>query len=264
MINQRWRQHRSMYRPAGEVINPAFYEVDQLPGDDQAKSFVQDHHYSRSYPAARYRFALYERGILAGVAVFSHPCNDRALTNVFRCQALDAVELGRFVLLDSVPGNGETWFLARCFQLLKREQLIGVVSFSDPLPRRNVAGEVVHPGHVGTIYQAFSARYLGRSKARTLRLLPDGSVLSDRAIQKIRRQERGWRYAAALLEKFGATTLDGDPVVWLSGWLPRITRAARHPGNHRYAWPLQATTAKTMPASLPYPKQMPALLEAAL
>src|SRR5262249_12647783 len=146
----------------------------------------QTHHYSASYPAARWRFGLYRRGELAGVAVFSHPCNDRALTNIFDCRALDAVELGRFVLLDSVPGNGETWFLSRCFRLLRPEGLIGVLSFSDPMPRRTSAGEIVHKGHIGTIYQAFSAHYLGRSKSRTLRLLPDGSVLSDRTIQKVR------------------------------------------------------------------------------
>ena len=37
-----------------------------------------------------------------------------------------------------------------------------------------------------------------------MRLLPDGTVLNDRAIQKIRAGEQGWQYASALLEKFGA------------------------------------------------------------
>src|SRR5260370_22077353 len=161
-MNQRWWKHRTSYRPAGEVINPSLYDVQVLTRDSSAKAFVEEHHYSRSYPAARFRFGLYERGVLGGVAVFSHPCNDRALTNVFRCPAPEAVELGRFVLVDSVPGNGETWFLSRCFQLLRREGLAGVISFSDPLPRRGIGGELVHPGHVGTVYQHFNARYIGR------------------------------------------------------------------------------------------------------
>lgn len=109
--------------------------------------------------------------------------------------ALEAVELGRFVLLDSVPGNGETWFLGRCFEQLRTHGLFGVVSFSDPTPRTSSSGDRVFPGHVGTIYQAHNAAYLGRGTARTLRLLPDGSVFSARTAQKIRSQERGWQHA---------------------------------------------------------------------
>src|SRR5262249_25959639 len=77
------------------------------------------------YPAARWRFGLFRRGVLQGVAVFSHPCNDRALTSVFPGRATDSVELGRFVLLDEVPGNGETWMLGRCFRLLRHAGLAG-------------------------------------------------------------------------------------------------------------------------------------------
>jgi hypothetical protein len=132
------------------------------------------------------------------------------LTNVFHCSAIDAVELGRFVRLDNVPANGETWFLARCFEQLKREDLVGVVSFSDPVPRRTREGTIVHPGHIGTIYRAFNGCYLGLGVRRTLLLLPDGSVLNVRTVQKIRRMERGWKYAAALLERFGADAISGD------------------------------------------------------
>ena len=32
-----------------------------------------------------------------------------------------AVELGRFVFLDQVGFNGESWLLARCFELLRRD-----------------------------------------------------------------------------------------------------------------------------------------------
>ena len=78
------------------------------------------HHYSLSYPSARVRFGLFTRGCLVGVAVFSHPCNDRVLTSVFPLSPLESVELGRFVLLDSVPANGESWFLARTFECLAR------------------------------------------------------------------------------------------------------------------------------------------------
>jgi hypothetical protein len=53
-----------------------------------------------------------------------------------------------------VPGNGESWFIARCFERLRREGFVGVVAHSDPLRRTRADGTVVCPGHVGTIYQA--------------------------------------------------------------------------------------------------------------
>jgi hypothetical protein len=257
-FNQRWRERRSSYRPAAEPICASEYDVAEIADDTTARVFVTTHHYSQTYPAARFRFGLYRRSELMGVAVFSHPCSDAVLTNVFQLPALTAIELGRFVLLDSVGGNGETWFLARCFALLRTKGIRGVVSFSDPLQRRTVAGELVHMGHVGTIYQAHNGVYLGRGTARTLRLLPDGRVFSDRAAQKIRQGERGWRYAAAQLEAFGASPVPIDDAEarahWLTSTVSALTTKLRHRGNHKYAWPLDSAIRREMPASLPYPK----------
>lgn len=255
-MNQRWREGRTSYRPAGETINPLRYEVGELTGDADAKAFVVGHHYSGTFPAARSRWGLFRGGRLVGVAVFSHPCNDAVLTSVFGGAAVESMELGRFVLLDDVEGNGETWFLARCFEQLRRRELRGVVSFSDPIARTTVDGVRVFPGHIGTIYQAHNARYLGRGTARSLRLLPDGQVLSDRALQKIRSGERGWRYAAAHLERAGAATAPDDPARrahWLQGALKTATRTLRHPGNHKYAWSLQRRH-RIVLAGHPYPK----------
>jgi hypothetical protein len=256
-MNQRWKNRLTCYRPADELIKASEYDVASIAGDNEARHFVETHHYSGSYPAARFRFGLYRSGILAGVAVFSVPCSNSVLTNVFPMPASFSVELGRFVLLDSVPGNGETWFLARVFRELRKEGLVGVVSFSDPLPRRTIEGTIIHRGHVRTIYQAFNGRYLGRSAPRTLHLLPDGSVFSERAIQKIRQAERGWRYATGILERFGAAPIGGDPGQWLAHWLPLLTRAVRHPGNHKYGWPLSPAACKLMPPTAPYPKICP-------
>ena len=256
-MNQRWRYGRTLYRLPDEVINTSEYDVAAIARDSDAKTFVTTHHYSRSYPAARYRFGLYHKGILAGVAVFSVPCNDKALTNVFPLPAVLSVEVGRFVLLDCVPGNGESWFLARCFAALRREGLAGIISYSDPFPRRSIDGTVVFKGHIGTIYQACNGVYLGRSNARTIHALPDGSILSARTIQKIRAQEHGWKYGTEILQRFGASPLTDNPATWLAYWLPKVTRSFRHPGNHKYAWPLDRSTSRLMPVSLPFPKGDP-------
>lgn len=238
--NQRWRERRDTYRPAGEPIDTSAYEVVASQSDSETRAFIVAHHYSGTLPAARFRYHLHRHGVLVGAAVFSHPTNDLTLTNVFGGKATESVELGRFVLLDDVPGNGETWFLGRCFELLKPEGLRGVLSFSDPLPRRAASGQLITPGHVGTIYQAFNGLYLGRGAARRMRLLKNGQVLSPRALSKIRSKERGWEYAVGQLVAAGAP----EPVSgkqhrlqnWLKKWLPRVSVSVPHHGNHRYAW----------------------------
>lgn len=229
-----------------------------IDSDKVAKAFVVEHHYSGSYPAARERVGLYRGAQLVGVAVFSIPAQPKAL-DVLPGERETCVELGRFVLLDEVAANGESWFLARCFELLRGLGYTGVVSFSDPVPRV-VAGEVLFGGHVGRVYQATNASYLGRSAARTLRLLPDGAVVHPRMLSKIRKRERGHVYAEGVLVEHGAEPLQAgeDPAAWLARWLPRLTAPLRHGGNHRYAWALRARDRRLLPASQPYPKALDA------
>jgi hypothetical protein len=258
-VVQRWFRGRDSYRPAGEPIRTAEYDVAELADDRAAKAFVLENHYCKSFPEARWRFGLFHHGRLVGVAVFSHPVNDRVLTNVFGGAPTDSTELGRFVLLDEVPANAESWMMGRCFRLLRREGRAGVLAFSDPCRRLNRWGVPVFGGHVGTIYQAHNAAYLGRSKARTLRLLPDGVVFSDRAIQKVRGREQGWQYAVAQLVRHGADpdadfAEEGARRAWLARWLALLTRPLRHWGNHRYAWTLSSRV--KLPPGLPYPKQV--------
>lgn len=252
-LAQRWRERVPRFRPLGETINPLAYEVAELPTDGPAKAFVCHHHYSGTYPAARVRIGLYRRGQLEGVAIFSHPCRDEVLTSVFPGVATDSVELGRFVLLDSVPSNGETWLLARAFELLRRRGLRGVVSFADPLPRRTADGRLTTPGHIGVIYQAHNGVYLGQARPRTLHLLPDGSTFSARAAAKIRQRERGWRYAVEQLIAAGAPEPSSkDLSRWLRAAMGAL-RTVRHPGNHKYAWGLRR--AVSLAPGLPYPRR---------
>lgn len=252
--NQRWLFREDRYRPPTETIRTSDYEVAPIE-EATAKLFVQTHHYSASYPAAKFRFGLHRHDQLVGVAVFSIPMQWAVLKPLPGPPEL-STELGRFVLLDEVPGNGETWFLGRCFAGLREKKQRGVVSFSDPTPRTTLAGRQIFAGHVGTIYQAMNAVHLGRSKARTLRVLPNGCILNDRTISKIRGAERGRGYASKILEAHGADLLGGgDPVAWLQRWIPLLTKPLRHPGNWKYAWTLNRRDHRALPASLPYPKR---------
>lgn len=250
---QRWRARRGSYRPAGEIIRTADYDVAPIPGDKVAKAFVVEHHYSGSYPAARERIGLYRGGELVGVAVFSVPVRGAVLDHL-PCPREAAVELGRLVLLDDVPANGETWFIARAFELLQAQGYEGVISHADPVPRHDAAGRLVFPGHIGTIYQASNAVFAGLATARTLRVLPDGSVFSERSISKIRARERGWGYAVDQLLRAGAPAPGPDLSSWLPSALEVATTRLKHSGNLRYLFGLTKAVRKRLPKGMPYPK----------
>jgi hypothetical protein len=235
--------------------------VVPIAGDLTAARFVIRHHYSGSYPSARQRYGLYERGDLVGVAVLSVPANTRTLTGTF--PGLDpfaeSLDLGRLVLVDAVPANAESYFLARVWELAARTGLRGVVSFSDPVPRTTAEGRVVMPGHVGTIYQASNARYLGRSAARTVVLLPDGMVFSARAASKARDGGKGSEYAARLLTRWGVPPprTGEDRAAWLRAALARVGRPVRHAGNLRYGFAIgpRRRLVAVSGAGRPYPKR---------
>jgi hypothetical protein len=256
---QRWRDRRDSYRPAGEPIDVTRYGVALLD-EAPARDFVVQHHYSASYPAARCRVGMYRAGgELVGVAVFSVPMNQRAIPKYTGQLANAGVELGRFVLLDDVPANGETWFLARAFDLLRvaKPGVKAVLSYSDPVPRKTLAGDVVTPGHVGTIYQAHNATHVGRSASRTQLLDAAGRVISPRMLSKLRNDEQGAAYAYQSLRDRGA-----PPRLALESgrdYVARVSAAGsfrkeRHPGNLAYAWGLDKRAKRQLPAGLRYPK----------
>jgi len=254
---QRWNTGRSGWskRPA---IDTRLHSVESIPDDKTASDFVARHHYLGSMPAARFRFGLYREGLgLAGVAVFSVPCRDAVVSSVFPGDPRASLDLGRFVLLDCVEANGETWFLGECFRRLRTTGIEGVVAFSDPMPRKDMNGDTVMPGHVGTIYQAFNACYLGRRRSEYLWMLPNGRTLHRRTMSKIRKRDRGWLRGAASLVEFGADEPCGNTSEWLDHWLPRIATRKKHPGNHKYAWAVDRRIRKHLPrgTSHIYPKK---------
>lgn len=243
---QRWNHGRHIYRPSHPdgFFNPRGYDVKSLDDDATPKAYVLQHHYSSSYPSALHRFGLYRDEVLVGVAVYSTPGGgDQVLTCVFPelRPSVESVELGRLVLADDVAGNAETWFLARCHEILTARGVVGIISFSDPVPRRLPSGLLIMPGHVGVIYQALNAIYTGRAWARTVWILPDGTIMNGVALQKIREQKRGHRYAERILTAWGMRPMrdDDDPKKWLAEAKSTCrVRTHRHPGNHQYVWTL--------------------------
>lgn len=264
---QRWNRRRSSWRRTSEGgFDQGLYFVAPI-GEELAREFVLTHHYSGSWPVARLRYGLYDMLALrmVGVAVLGVPMSERVLTGPF--PTLDpyrqSLELSRLVLLDEVPANAESWFATQVFKHAAEAGVRGVVMFSDPMPRRS-GGEVLMPGHVGIIYQACNARYVGRGTPRTLTVLPDHTVLTARAIAKVRSGERGSAGVLARLAALGAPA--GAP---LREQLAVIgARRVRHQGNHKFCIPIgtraQRRAAPVALESIPYPKAADQYVEGAL
>jgi hypothetical protein len=234
---------------------------------------VLHHHYSGSYPVEIAAYGMMEcaanrTAALVGVAVFSVPVQPRAAA-AYGAQDAPFCDLGRFLLLDHVPGNAETWFLRRALAGLARDKTDAegrpayalCLAYSDPVPRVDRRGRFTFAGHYGGIYGASSALYLGRATPRTLWLADDASVISSRALSKLRQDDKGARYAYETLRRHGAPAI--RPGEASAAYVERALREGpfrpvRHRGNHVYAFPGGSTSTRRrvrarVATTLPYP-----------
>jgi hypothetical protein len=261
--DKRWEQRRERWVTPDNPFKPHGYAVDVV-GESLARTFVTAEHYSGSFPAARISIGLWGPGpALAGVAVFSVPMSEAVLQRWLGTDGSEGVELGRFVCGASVRFNGETWFLKRAFAALRREKnLRSVLSCADPLERRTIEGALTKTAHYGTIYKAKGALFAGRTASRWVVLAPDGSIVSERMLSKIRQNECGSRYAIRRLVEYGAEPR--RPMETWSDWVARITRLPpfrriKHPGNYAYVFglddPARDQLAALHDGGLPYPAQ---------
>jgi hypothetical protein len=141
--SQRWRERRALWASDLTIIDTRSYSVDMLD-HKRAQVFIGQHHYLPTYPAAHAAIGLFGRhGRLEGVAVFAVPASPAVITrHTGFADAARGCTLARLVLLDSVPQNGESFFCARAFRLLRqaRPGIEAVISFSDP-----------EAGHIGRV-----------------------------------------------------------------------------------------------------------------
>ena len=216
---QRWtHRHGSWRHPSEDGFNPAHYSVAPVR-EGLARAFVVQHHNDGTFPTSRLCYGLHDRhdrhDQLVGVAVLSIPMRAKVLTLPLPTLApyREFLELGRFVLLNEVPANAESWFLGQTWRLAADAGVRGIVSLSDPMPRHRVLTlhdgreviETITAGRVGVIYQATNGIPAGRSTARTPVFLPrQGDVVPARLMSKFRQQERGCNYAEQYLVKLGA------------------------------------------------------------
>lgn len=247
-VTQRWTEHRSTFLEPTDPFRPHRYAVEEV-ARHQAKAFVVGNHYLGTFATSIVPVGLWEARApqppkLVGVAVFGEPPREGIAKYTGGAYANPSgVELNRFVLLDEVPYHAETWFLARAFRVLadRRPQARVVLSYSDPVPRRALSGQIVMPGHIGTIYQAFNGVFVGRTRKDYLWLDAEGRTIGGRLLSKIRTEEKGEVYAAETLLAAGAPRRrhGESPRAWVERALTEGPfRRVKHAGKYTYLWPM--------------------------
>lgn len=255
--SQRWRDRRGTFVPSASVIDPKDYAVDVISSEKVAAPFLAAHHYIGTLPLRLLSCGLYRNGRgghseLVGVATFSQPVNNASIPlRTGLAGHNQACDLGRLVLVDDVPGNGETWFVSRAFKLLRAErpEIESVIAYSDPMLRRGADGKMVLPGHVGHVYACLGATSTGRTQPRKRFVMPNGAILSDRAISKISNGETGEEYAIGQAVAGGCPTPEKGEKG--SAYIARLKKEKwlspeHHPGCHAYTFALTRKARKAM------------------
>ncbi|MEU1811727.1 Mom family adenine methylcarbamoylation protein [Micromonospora aurantiaca (nom. illeg.)] len=245
---QRWtatRQQKWSLAAPEDRLRTDRYEVRPIDRSTAA-AFVVPRHYSGSHVACRRRFGLYRAGALVGVSAYCVTSKEALRLAYPELEpGVESLECGRFVIAEDEPGNVESWFDARCRELLFAAGVQAVLSFADPCPRVAATGRVIFPGHVGYIYQAGGYLVAGRSERRTQWQLPDGTFLNGVTMQKIRRRRSGHEAAERrLVDQYGARPMRAGerPADWLRDAVrddPTVgVSLIRHLGCLRYLKPL--------------------------
>jgi len=248
--SQRWRDRRALWAADFRTINPRAYSVDIIE-HAVARGFIAEHHYLPSYPAAQVAIGLFgRRAALEGVAVFAVPATSAVITRHtgFTDPAKGSV-LSRLILLDQVPQNGESFFCARAFRLLRqaRPAIEAVVSYSDP-----------EFGHIGRVYAALSGAHRGVTRPRTV-LRASGRTISERTLSKIRLRERGMEGAIDQIVRLGlpGPARRESPEAWLRRLeVEQLLSRHRQSGLFTYCFELTRRArrqGRDLPR-LPYPK----------
>lgn len=178
----------AVFEDVNKTKDFANYSVAPIPAKD-GKAFVIEHHYSHGIHNGPMCFGLFDLDRLVGVCAFAAPSSENVRASIFGEEHKRSVtELHRLVLLDEVPKNAESFFIARALKELKKQRPYynAVISFADPTEN-----------HLGVIYQATNALYCGRSAPATFYLDETGRLRHPRQngvnITATEAKNRGWQ-----------------------------------------------------------------------
>uniref|UniRef100_A0A6M3K0B1 N-acetyltransferase domain-containing protein n=1 Tax=viral metagenome TaxID=1070528 RepID=A0A6M3K0B1_9ZZZZ len=121
----------------------------------EAKPFVEKHHYTHSIGIVECACGLFFNNLLVGVITFAHVSGRTTAKSILSDSTSKEVwELRRMVLLDSCPTNSESFFICRAVKIVKEHnsELRLLVAFAD-----------CNVGHTGHVYKASGWKEWGKT-----------------------------------------------------------------------------------------------------
>ncbi len=118
----------------------------------------------------------------------------------------------------------------------------GVLSFSDPVPIRvPMTGKFKIPGHIGNIYQAQNAIFVGQSVPGRRYVAPNGQGYDGQLLGKIARGPTTKAYGSAMQRVIDLAGPPKRPSESDKAYVARLRgffHSFNHPGNFAYTWPV--------------------------
>lgn len=141
------------------VVNPALARLRVVPISlRDARRVIKAVHYMRTFPGgARVAIGALDGSRLAGLIVYGHSTSTQAKANrlVEGLPRSEHIELQRMWIHDDYGHNTESWFMRRCFALLRRSGVRLVVTHAGGCKN-----------DCGIVYQASGWLYFGKDPCR--------------------------------------------------------------------------------------------------
>ena len=132
---------------------------------DTCHRFCSIWHYSKTCPAAKVYYGLFNDQALIGVICYGEP----AMRHQKTCYDAD-IELKRLCCIDETPRNTESYFIGQTLRLIGNMGFRRCLSLADP-----------NFGHTGVIYRASNFKYMGRERGGGSRdIIIDGKKMHSR------------------------------------------------------------------------------------
>ena len=158
------------------------------------KEWLLKKHYLKRKTSISYSFGLFENNKLVGVCTFGNALPFQMKKSICGEEYMDKVyELNRLCTNDDLDKNANSFFIARCFELLPKPLII--VSYSD----KSI-------GHNGYIYQALNFYFSGEShtqldwKLKGKEHIPIRTLLDEFAFEKNRIEKLKEKYGDELYQ----------------------------------------------------------------
>ena len=137
-----------------DLTNVSVREFDVRPiSAGMAKRFVVSHHYSGTCPNGMVNIGLFYQEHLIGAAVFGQVIGRFQATRYYPESPDTLIELRRLCCIDKTKRNTESFFLGRCFKIIRKTEYTAILSLAD-----------TNFGHEGTIYKATNFSLIGQTE----------------------------------------------------------------------------------------------------